>query len=194
MEKLNSLRTEANLAINNMSLPGAWGQQPSALGLLGDTGQGPAFSVLQQPQLPQPTPAVNPRVRNQRMDQPGPHRNPKRGGKARCPQVTTGSEGLRHTRAFLLLTHRSRKLGGGTPLPSTHRPHQGQRPHLSRAQSGRTQSPWPWTNILPRISGKEVPRGVTSSITLPPSPFSLPLFKETHPSSSNKHTGMHLIL
>ena len=77
--------------------------------------------------------------------------------------------------------------GGGTRLPSTCRPHQGQRPHLSRVQSGRT-------NILPSISGKEVPRRVTSSITLPPSPFSLPLFKETRPSSSNKHTGMRLIL
>lgn len=81
------------------------------------------------------------------------------------------------------------EVGGVGVEPAYHprRPHQGQRPHLSRVQSGRT-------NILPRISGREMPRGVTSSITLPPSPFSLPLFKETRPSSSNKHTGMRLIL
>lgn len=110
-----------------MSLPGAQSQEPSALSLLGDTGQRrcPLWASA-TPALP-PHPAANLRVRNQSTEQPVSTSHPwappeprgREGGEGGCPQVTTGLEGLGHTQAFLFLTHTPAGSWGWIDLPSS---------------------------------------------------------------------------
>lgn len=172
-----------------MSLPGAQSQEPSALSLLGDTGQRrcPLWASA-TPALP-PHPAANLRVRNQSTEQPVSTSHPwappeprgREGGEGGCPQVTTGLEGLGHTQAFLFLTHTPAGSWGWI-LPTIH-PFASPRPMTPfvKGPDSRTQSPWPWTDILSSISGQEGPLRV--HIIHPPAsiPFGFPLFKETHP-------------